>query len=789
MFQICLVFYANAGESSSNSTTVSTESTTTTIIPFHNETENKNEKAPEPLPTPLALKTFRSYVEHPYTIVKHRSRYMKPRSKPRRRLKFSKPIYGPPNYIVGEPINYYKQQSDHPEFSTTSSLPKIEYETKQKKNKSPVFDLDTEINIQSIPLIDLKKYLPSNNFDFMRNSHYEKQPIPFDLYDNPHSSSEILYGSGFRIKQKDNQEEYHTVNSKIPQIKYQNFPSSQSSFNQPREIYDIPTSISYPSNNPIKSSYFPTKSHDEISFNAPHHSSNPIKPPFFIPAKSNDENIFSISLHSTDPVKSSFIPSNSHDEVQFSISHHSGDHTKPSYTPSESYDEISSSISHSSNTHTHSSYDPPNHSHDTDLKSFAEPPIDVHYTYSTEYEINPIPPSTKIRSYSGPKYLPPDSSDHKTSFIVSNHKEEYSEHSDDETGYFAEPPTHNSHDSFAPFENSDLPLENYEKTTTYDYPKSSYEVPLYGSPSETNSKLQNEYYPPNIPNMHQHTEQSYTTTKNSNNEENDDSSKTATNLIKIKNYRKQSNSSPKPSGPSNFMSDQLTDSLENKTTTFKPQQKRKRTRTPSTSKIHNLDTDELRDAFISETKQISQQVHPSHFQPTPLDPIKSFNLSENEKFRNFYSGANTKNYFSSNNDDYASYAWEPIKIKEANKTIQRLRKKSSLLETTNTSTNHPPMPIKSSELVSMQKSHSQNYYDSTISPEIFKELNRVRKYSKINVRDNSNDFVVLTSNVMVSNGIERNFKLKGSVIDDTVGEINSRYDLRTGEVSQNQKNT
>lgn len=120
---------------------------------------------------------------------------------------------------------------------------------------------------------------------------------------------------------------------------------------------------------------------------------------------------------------------------------------------------------------------------------FAEPPDphkpSVHITYSPSYEINVPPPSDGHynRGYESP---PPQQYDHHPPANYHPDSSGHQESSDSHQPAKYEP---------APIQ--DLPIDQNHKHPTYDYPKSSYEVPIYDPiPFDSSTNQEREIYPP-----------------------------------------------------------------------------------------------------------------------------------------------------------------------------------------------------------------------------------------------------------------------------------------------------
>ncbi|XP_011184827.2 uncharacterized protein LOC105213597 [Zeugodacus cucurbitae] len=171
-FVICaaLLSLCNVCDSQTTKTHTEVDATVTTIpvtttIANSNTLETTTITTPtnlsEPLPT-LAAKLVRQRRQHPYTIIRHVVRTPKRGTKSRRRQKWPKYKYGPPNYSVGRPIPYYKP--------TKQYLPEI--------SEPPKYS--------SIDELDLTNNFNSADYDVhpAKGNHYEDQTMDLDFYSN-----------------------------------------------------------------------------------------------------------------------------------------------------------------------------------------------------------------------------------------------------------------------------------------------------------------------------------------------------------------------------------------------------------------------------------------------------------------------------------------------------------------------------------------------------------------------------------------------------------------------------
>lgn len=353
----------------------------------------------------------------------------------------------------------------------------------------------------------------------------------------------------------------------------------------------------------------------------------------------------------------------------------------------------------------------------TETYNFAEPPQpepNVEITYSPSYEINI--PSAHETSYSKGKYnveadnyneqQPPQQYHPQNNYELSHQQNydqappvSYQESSDTNPppSYQPAPPQNGNIDEYIPTA-EDLPLNVNNKQPPYDYPKSSYEVPIYDPiPFESSNNQEQEVYPP----------QSYDNTNRQQQQQQANNKPEFTNRI-----NDNHNPPQKPQGTVVRPNDvelieqpqQHQNPIENHAqspiTLLRGIRKRKRTKgsstTVSTTK-HILDVPELEEAFEKEKRNRNAQEPDTH---------------ASHKVENF------------NNDG----PWNPMKIRTSpimsttpkttstainTRTIKnnRYQHRQHRTSTTTTTTVAPTRVA----IISIEKSRSKTYYDGTVT--------------------------------------------------------------------------
>ncbi|XP_017014238.2 uncharacterized protein [Drosophila takahashii] len=436
---------------------------------------------------PTAEKLIRYRRQPPYSVIK--------RSKQRRRTK------GPPKIKYGPPpphIRYSSKPSfpshhEEPSFSLDDfqhlkfdgsdfKIPTSSYEAQSMD--LDFYNHDTEPDLygaHKFPSLDFglvtthehvphQKYgLPEQSFqpDHSFASHYEPPPappahIPSTKYGVPTAPVAVPSYSHQDLPSPDS---YSIYEQKIPNVGYhQNFaeppkkPHKHGSNHNPNfEIaYSPPAfeiSTSYQSNH--QQSYVPPHPSQPHEGFAEPPANNYVKPAQHPPANSYAPPQHPSAGYEQPPQH----PSSSYDHPP---QHPSSSYDHPSQHPSSSYDHPPS--------HPSSTYDqPPQHpssSYDHPPSSYNQPSLDHPSNYQH-------PPSS---SYDQPPQHPP------TNYISSD------SHSHSINSY--------PQDDYAP-PTQELPLNPHHKFPSFDFPKSSYEVPIYDPvPFEASNRDEQESYPP-----------------------------------------------------------------------------------------------------------------------------------------------------------------------------------------------------------------------------------------------------------------------------------------------------
>ncbi|XP_023295841.2 adhesive plaque matrix protein [Lucilia cuprina] len=374
---------------------------------------------------------------------------------------------------------------------------------------------------------------------------------------------------------------------------------------------------------------------------------------------------------------------------------------------------------------------------------FAEPPQpepSVEITYSPSYEINI--PSPHENSYSGVKHSPPHHpppSHEKPSYQDYPKYEEppqqyhppinhspsdsygsppqdnyehtgpsYQEGSDTNqpASYQPAPPTGDDH--YIP-SSQNLPISVNHKQPPYDYPKSSYEVPIYDPiPFDSSNNQEREIYPPqtldHTNRQHSSTATEYQGEPNNLSEQRPESEEALPDDVHSSGTRPQT-TLQKPKSPINHL---------------RRTRKRKRTKgsstTVSTTK-HILDVPELEEAFEKENRQ-------KHEKTQELDANESHYVENINKQNN------------NNNKVYSNGPWNPMKIRTSPLMVTTPSSTTSALNimstknrrfhykqgrttatTTTTTTTEAPTKV---EIISIEKSRSKTFFDGVVSkPKVF----------------------------------------------------------------------
>ncbi|XP_018794192.1 PREDICTED: extensin-2-like [Bactrocera latifrons] len=719
-----------------------TEDETTTIIPvttttnantFETTTLTTATNLSEPLPI-LAAKLVRQRRQHPYTVIRHVVRSSKRGTKSRRRQKWPKYKYGPPNYSIDHPITYYKP--------TKQYLPEIAEPPKYS----------------SIDELDLTNHFNFADYDghAQKGNHYEDQTMDLDFYSNTdHSFPEepkvthIEY-STYDAKKEVPTYSYTSTKTEIrkPYLKVQSYKgpkhhgggyemSSSSSgdsgyedthsFIPPDNVYDMHPLSSYDTPSPQHDGnyydYTPvdTSSHSNTHIPAAKYGVPDTNIPvlFTPPAKQPDYHAPKPTAADSYSIYDKKIPNAGYNSVKTS------GHTSFAEPPPKTNVEITYSPSYEITL-------PPSNHKPTAVEDyrpvpghFAEPPAEPTPSYhppktsgyrpTTTYRIpetpappaySPTPPPPPPPSYHPPEtHDPPESHAPPSYDIPESHEIASYEETD-----LHEPPSYQSPDIHAPtsyevpelpqdppsyqppeppihppssgFEvpaphpppaysapeppqppstydppdpnlpspsvpsqypqpdyispSNNLPINSKYMPPAYDYPRSSYEVPIYDPiPFEASNNDEHETYPPHtFENQH------------------------------IDNHA-QSASSPIPTAdapatrhPANKLN---TPSPTTITKAFKVKTKRKRLRnsTPAVTTKHILDAPELEEAFEA------GQRHKNQLALSPDTVVNESNYVEAQRHDepNYFLPTITPDV--GNDNSYVSTAWNPIRIRAA----------------------------------------------------------------------------------------------------------------------------
>ncbi|KAM7358807.1 uncharacterized protein ACRADG_003640 [Cochliomyia hominivorax] len=642
---------------------------------------------------PMAEALIRFRRQPPRTVVKHivrPKRYkMKRIKRPKIKYTFAEPPHPHPAYFNRKPISVKK-----PTFETT------------------IYEDFSHMNVESA------------DFDLPPSS-YEAQSMDLDLYKHYEPSIDTTYKEVQKLPEISgpavNFKEYTpTYTFTEPEIRYKEITKPSVGYTyepaknrKPHTKYGVPTEYSY------VTGYDKSNEH-KYTYEAP--ASKPVYKevgkPFY---NAHGKNEYSYSKPAKETPR---IPATTYGVPDTHI---------PATTYGVPDAHIPVSVSNDYNKYSVVEQKPPYASYTpTKIETyhFAEPPQpepSVEITYSPSYEINI--PSSHENSYSGGKYNaipepqhppsgyeehgPPSYQDHpkyeepieeEYHPPLNHHVYEeappphyehtgpsYQEGSDTNqpASYQPAPPRHESigiTDHIPPSQN--LPISVNHKQPPYDFPKSSYEVPIYDPvPFDASNTEEREIYPPQTLD---HSTEQRTTTK------------------EVTPDNRPQSTVTKPQSPINRL---------------RRTRKRKRTKgsstTVSTTK-HILDVPELEEAFEKENR-------------------KKFSNSQDPEPDESHRIENINNHNSNNiNNHYSNGAWNPMKIRTSpimnttpsttsslnsssmkNRRYHIKQRKSSSTTTTTTTTTEAP-PQANVEIISIEKSRSKTYYDGPVStPKIF----------------------------------------------------------------------
>lgn len=366
-------------------------------------------------------------------------------------------------------------------------------------------------------------------------------------------------------------------------------------------------------------------------------------------------------------------------------------------------------------------------------------------------------------------------------------------------GYFAEPPqstpshyniptldhhqTSSDLDDFSPKHNYlppqttggvDFPINNKEPPYGYDYPKSSYEVPLYNPISkmaEVEKQAEMHFYPPDFHDAYQNEtpfhpvgESAFTIDKGS-----------GSNKIEV--TLKRFPQSPVVVNPTDLPKPKYDKTPKVKTpttenypvgytppTTTKRSRYRERTTVPTT-KRHNLDTEELRKAFESSTR--------SYYN------IKQTSSSEEGGFGQ-ESVLNEDRYSLPTNSQEAKEhnPWEPVKVRGGGSPSSASRrsilsKRTHLASTGDRELKKLQDELKSIEIISVEKANTHNYYAGTVGPDFEENVFKLPGLVK-----GKKDLHVVSAGIQV--GESSPAKRKGQVFDDNLASSEESSEERNG---------
>ncbi|EDW17299.1 uncharacterized protein Dmoj_GI16822 [Drosophila mojavensis] len=631
------------------------------------------------------------------------------RSKHRRRNKGPKTKYGPPSYPAEPPINYYKHT---PSFPTHHELPGFslddfqhlkfdgaDFQIPASSYEAQSMDLDLyshgepdlygahkfpslEYSIAdshespppSLSSYDHKphqKYgVPPQHQSFDSPSsfvshHYEPPPAPAHppstKYGAPAVSS---YKHSASLPAPDS---YSIYEHKIPNSGYHHSfaepPSKPPAHNTNFEIsYSPPAyeiSTSYQANEPQYEHNYakPSPGH---SYEPPPSSHNSYQPPAPAPGHSYDAPPSSHDSYQPPapaPGHSYQPPSSSHDSYQPPSSSHDS-YQPPGPSPDHSYHPPASS--HDSYQPPSQSYHPPTSSHDSYL-----PPTSSHDSY-----LPPAPSPPNLGYQPGPSpahdYQPPQDT----------HYAEPPPLSLDHAPSYSQPDTHQPAQNY-PQENyappsEELPLTPNHKFPSFDFPKSSYEVPIYDPiPFEASNKDEQESYPPILP-------------ENTPNEVPSDDTHTA--------------------GSSRT-----------------PTKSRKRKRRPAlatVSKKHTLDVPELQEAYDADAHV--------HARDTDLDTAAhgSRHVEQKRKYVSYV----TPSISPTTTTTTTSAPWSPMRVRPTSSNgfiptvVTSTPPTRSRGRGTSRFRSRNPSTEATSTVVTIEKSRSQSYYDGTIAPPTYQQF-------------------------------------------------------------------
>lgn len=320
----------------------------------------------------------------------------------------------------------------------------------------------------------------------------------------------------------------------------------------------------------------------------------------------------------------------------------------------------------------------------------------------------------------------------------------------------------------------DFPINDKEPPYGYDYPKSSYEVPLYNSNSkmaEVEKQAELHFYPPDFHDAYQN-EASFRPVEESSIDKGSGSNKIEVTLKRFPQTPVVVNPTdlPKPKYHKTPKVKVKTTTTENYPPSYSPpttkrSYKRYRTTTtpyPTTTKRHNLDTDELRKAFESSTRGYFHRKHTSdedelgaetvlsptsYILPESSQEAKDHNSWEPVKVRG---GSGSGSGGSSASSSRRSVLKRRLNVAPSNEEARSLKELQD--------------EFKNIEIISVEKANSRNYYAGTVSPDFEDNL------FKLPGLNDKKDLHVVSAGIQVGGNSNRGrtTSRKGQVFDDNL---------------------
>ncbi|XP_002046323.3 uncharacterized protein [Drosophila virilis] len=590
---------------------------------------------------PNAEKLIRYRRHPPYRLRK--------RSKQRRRNKGPPPPkikYGPPSYPPGPPIGYYKP-SLPPAFS------------------EPSYSLD---DFQHLKFDGADFQIPA--------SSYEAQSMDLDLYSHDEPQ---LYGA-----------------HKFPSLEYSFTGGAESSSyeHKPHQKYGVPPQhqSSYEAPDSFAPQHYepppppPPPAPPSTKYGVPHvpsftHSAAPPAPDSY---SLYEQKIPNTGYHHSFAEPPRGPPSHSGNfEISYSPPAYeistSYQAKEPQYRPS--YPSPAPGHSYQPPSSSHDSYQPPSSSHESYLPAAPSPGQDYHPPApSPGHEYQPASPGHDYQapSLSHDSYHPPASSpDHSYQPAAPSPGHDYQPPGPPQDISFAEPPaqhppsSYGQPDTHLPIESypqedyappaDELPLSPNHKFPSFDFPKSSYEVPIYDPiPFEASNKEEQELFPPIL----------------------------------------------NESTPNELPPDDAHAAGSSRT----PTNSRKRKRRPSAAvvpKKHTLDVPELQQAYDAESHV--------HVRGTELDTAAhgSRHVEQKRNYLNFVTRSTTTTTTTT-----TAAPWSPMRVRttSSNAFIPTVVTTTPASRGRSRGTSRYRSPETASTVVTIEKSRSQSYYDGTLAP-------------------------------------------------------------------------